>query len=288
LALGQKLWRSVANKDADIQSLVMANFQLHLGGSLLSQEEKNIVASNFLLLGRRASVVVGFKVYSLLLERGINLLAEDHWVREPELSLALYNTLAEVKYTMGDFDRVTVLVNEILEHARCLDDKLHAHSTQVYMLIAQDRMNEAIDIGLGVLGELGEHLPCNPTSSQVKVSYLYMDFLLRGKSNESLLRLPMMEDTRRVVVMQMLNLLFTSALFSRPFLAPIIATIMVQTTLKHGLCAISSTAFAVYGMLLCSYALRGRAGHRYGQVALRLLESLHGSLWLHLELDLAD
>jgi hypothetical protein len=47
--------------------------------------------------------------------------------------------------------------------------------------------------------------------------------LLRGMTDTSLLRLPVMKVSRKVAAMQMLNLIWLAALYSRPLLAAAVA-----------------------------------------------------------------
>jgi hypothetical protein len=55
---------------------------------------------------------------------------------------------------------------------------------------------------------------------------------------------------------------------------------MVELTFVDGLCAVSSFAFASYGMLLCSYNFDFAGGYRYGQLALKLLDRFGAKEWL--------
>jgi histidine kinase len=83
--------------------------------------------------------------------------------------------------------------------------------------------------------------------------------LLRDRSNNAILRLPVMTDVEKVAAMQILNLIYFSALYSRPLLAGLVAARMVRLTVTHGVCAVSSVGFGFYAMQLCGYV------HVYGR-----------------------
>ena len=59
-----------------------------------------------------------------------------------------------------------------------------------------------------------------------------------------------MNNPEKNAAMQMMNLIFLSAYIAAPTLAPLIAVRMVNLTLEHGLCDVSSIGFVTFAMLL--------------------------------------
>ena len=51
------------------------------------------------------------------------------------------------------------LIEAILKHARCLEDKLPAYGTQMYSLGTRSLSHQSLDLGIKVLEELGEPFP---------------------------------------------------------------------------------------------------------------------------------
>ena len=104
--------------------------------------------------------------------------------------------------------------------------------------------------------------------------------LLRGKSHESLLRLHTMSDGRAVSAMQIMNVLFSSVFCKQPLLAPLLATRMIRLSLEHGLCAVSSVAFAVYGILLVSNHSTIEEGTQMGELSFKIMDRFKSRAWL--------
>ncbi|KAI2506875.1 phosphorelay sensor kinase [Fragilaria crotonensis] len=144
------------------------------------------------------------------------------------------------------------MVAEVLRGGRTFEDKLQAHLTKVYALGSVNRTPEAIALGLDLLNQLGESFPTDPRRHHVWYAIVKTRYLLHGKSDEMILRLSTMTNSRAVSAMQIMNVIFASAYLHTPMLAPLLAIRMVQLSLEYGLCAVSSVAFSVYGMLLVS------------------------------------
>ena len=63
-------------------------------------------------------------------------------------------------------------------------------------------------------------------------------------------------------------------------LAPLLAMRMVQLSLKHGLCAVSSVAFGVYRMSLVSKKSRVDKGTRMGDLRFKILDRFQARAWV--------
>lgn len=97
------------------------------------------------------------------LVHGIQLLDTQCWRDEYDLSLHLYNAAAEVAYCSGRSDKVHDFVQEILDHATCLEDTFGGHAAKIYAFGSSGLTQEAIQYGLNILGLLGERFPARPS-----------------------------------------------------------------------------------------------------------------------------
>ena len=282
LSIGRKLRRNLSEDEFDRNIFVVMN-QFQLGADCIqSQEEKYAVAELCLRSAERAVAASSFPTASLYLELGIWLLEVDAWKDQYALCLALYNTAAEVNYCTGDFDRVNTLLTAVFDNARCFNGKLRAYCIQAYALGATEKMEEAINLGLDVLGQLGEKIPAYPTAWRVTREMRKLKRVTDAMTNETLLRLPLMRDPRKLASVKLMGLIFLYAHLCRPQLAGFLVLRMMQDTLHGGLSAMSSSAFVLYGMLLCSLAEDRDEGYRFGSLALVLLDKFKANAknWL--------
>lgn len=179
------------------------------------------------------------------------MLGETCWEDEYELSLELYNAAAEVEYCIANFDNVEKLATRIFENTRWFPDTLRAHAIHVYSLGSRGHMLKAIERGLEVLEALDEKFPTKITAHNIAVGIKRAKWLLKGKTNETLLRMPLMDNPEKIAAMQMMNIIFLYAYIAVPSLAPMIALRMVKLTLEYGLCDVSCVGFVTFAMLLC-------------------------------------
>lgn len=272
LSVGRKLRRNFSEYDFVRNIFVVMN-QYRLGADRIeSAEEKNAVAELCLQTAVKAVAASSFPTSSLYLELGIWLLGEDIWKDHYELGLALYSTAAEVNYCTADFERVRVLTAAVFDNASCFRHKLRAYTSEVFTLGAMDKMEDAMVLGLEVLRKLRTPVPIHPTARQVERETRKLRRATNAKTNEALLRLPLMKDADQLASLSMMGTLFLYAHLYRPQLAGILTLRMMQITLEGGLSAMSSSAFTLYGMLLCSSGRDADEGYRFGCLSLALLE----------------
>jgi predicted ATPase len=272
IALGRKLVNVLNDQDLQAEMLTVLGQFIYGASAIESQREKYKIAALALRATQIAVSYTSFPSAEKTVAFAIGLLGSNCWREEYDLTLALHNFSAEIAYASGRFDAVSKMVETVLEHARVFDDKLQAYSTKLYMLVSTNHTVGAIESGLQLLHHLGERFPQKPTKTDIGVSAFRIKRMLRGKSDEAILRSVRMVDSRKVAAMQIMNILFTALYLARPMLAPLVALRMVKLTLEHGVTPISSVAFSLYGMLLCSNGRHIEEGARYGDLALKMLD----------------
>ena len=68
--------------------------------------------------------------------------------------------------------------------------------------------------------------------------------LLKGKSNAQIMRMELIKDQEKLLVLQTLNLMLMNAAMVTPRFAPFIQLKLIEITMKHGLSTLASVAFA--------------------------------------------
>eukprot|EP00934_Nitzschia_sp_Nitz4_P004331 Nitzschia sp. Nitz4//scaffold11_size288233//98799//101975//NITZ4_000759-RA/size288233-processed-gene-0.154-mRNA-1//1//CDS//3329534029//4321//frame0 len=280
LAIGRELWKSFDNIEDLERHIFIILGQIREGADLITyQEERNDVAALCLRAGELAICSSSFQTASEYLLMGVSLLGETCWQDEYELSLELCNAAAEVQYCIANFDNVEKLAAEIFQNTRWFPDTLRAHSIHVYSLGSRGHMLKAIERGLEVLSHLGEKFPTKQSPNTIAVAVKRTKWLLRGKSSEALLRMPLMDNPEKIAAMQMMNIIFLYAYIAVPTLAPLVATRMVKLTLEYGLCDVSSVGFVTFAMLLCGSGADMDEGFRCGEIALRIYKKFDNKAW---------
>jgi predicted ATPase len=251
LEIGKKMWKSFDVNELDDVVFAIVG-QLMVGSSLITdKKEKYAVAALCLRAGERAVQLSSFQTAYLYLLHGLSLLGARCWQEDYLVSLSLYSAASEVAYCTSDFGSVSMFVKEIFAHAKCFEDTLRGHATKVHSLGKSGKVNEAVATGLEILEKLGETFPKNSTMLDVDVALKRLNKRLKGRSDESLLKLPNMTEPNKLAAMQMMNITFLYAFMGDKKLAFFFGIRMVSLSLDHGLSTFSCVGFVVLGMILC-------------------------------------
>ena len=124
-----------------------------------------------------------------------------------------------------------------------------------------------------VLKELGEHFPVRYGKLFVLSQLKKVKKFLMGKSNEQLLRLPEMQNEKKLRALHILQLLLLPSIFARPdtCVAGMVLIRMISLTLYHGLSVLAPSGFLAYGMF-CVAVKDIDEAVRFGDLALTLLK----------------
>ncbi len=244
LHIGRALWIWLKRDELDLHLFLVTN-QITRGLHLLDdQVEKEDLAELFLRAGHKAALSSAFSQASSYYNIGIGLLGRRHWKSHYRLSLALYNAAAEMEYYRGNLTQVDKLLNSVLKHAKSLDDKLHAYYTQIYSQSSRDDMKQAFSIGLDVLKQLGVTFPETLCAIRTRLAWAKCRTKLGKISDDAIMKLPVMQDNRQLMVMRLLNTLMLSAFSARYELVVPMVMRMVHHTLQYGICGASTYLIA--------------------------------------------
>jgi histidine kinase len=178
----------------------------------------------------------------------------------------------------GHFSVMDQLIAQVLENARCVEDRLRAYTVQVYSLGSRSELQQALDLGLEVLKrDLGESFPRKPTMSRIVWLLAKTKRKLRKLSDDDVLSLPAMTDSSKLMAMRLICIIavYANLLCSPHF--PMLAMRLVRMTVKHGVSAMSAPAFGFWGALLCNILGDIPGGVRYARLSLALWESQNKS-----------
>ena len=158
----------------------------------------------------------------------------------------------------------------IIHSAKNTDDRIRPYLTRISSLGIQGKLEEALNQSIDIIEELGESVPRKTTIARTGRELIKTAFLLRGKSNEYILSLPVMRNKDKMACLKFLSFASTLAFFSGHHeMLGLIGMRIVQLTLKYGLSYISADGFSLWGIVRAQLGSRKDA-YRYGQLSLEL------------------
>ncbi|HBE35608.1 MAG TPA: serine/threonine protein kinase, partial [Cyanobacteria bacterium UBA11368] len=227
-----------------------------------------------LFAGQRALSSVAYEPALRYANIGIDLLGDTAWQARYDLALALHELAAEVAYLCGNFELMNQLIDDVLQHAKTLLDKVKVYDVKIQSCGAQNNLQEAIDTALSVLKLLDVHFPESSTQADIQSALEETFALWCGKSPASLIELPKMTAAEPLAAIQLLSVILPFAYQIAPNLFILITLKQVDLSLKYGNTGFSSDAYACYGFILCSIVGNIEAGFQFGELSLALLSDL--------------
>lgn len=200
----------------------------------------------------------------------------DLWNTNYCRALELYSSAVECTVHAGRFYDSEIMANEVIQRGRSIDDKLRVYEASIDCLTSQNKFKESIDLGLSVLKEVGEIVPRQPSMPNVARELSRVFWMVRGKSDDDLLNMTPLFDTRKRAAMNLMKRLCLASFISlENELFSLLCLRTMSLSLRHGLCGASAFGFAAYGMVLCLFK-HFNSGYRFGQMAQEIIRR-HGT-----------
>ncbi|MEG3842579.1 AAA family ATPase [Microcoleus sp. herbarium14] len=297
LKIGQLLLQNTPSEKLEENIFDIVN-QLNVGIETISQPaEKTQLAQLNLTAGRKAKAANAYEAAVRYLRVAMELLPADCWQSQYELTLAIYESTAEVEYLNINYEVSKKLVDIILNKAKTILEKVNAYELQLQSYNVQNELSEALNTGLKVLKLLGISFPKNPNPLNIVVGLINTKLSLGIKRIDDLANLPEMTDPNRQAAIRILSGTLGSALQTKPPLFPLLVFMMLKLCIKYGNSPDSSVAYAYYGVVMCRLGDISSA-YQFGQLAIRLLDkfpsrsiqsrvyTVFGTFLQHLKADL--
>ncbi|HEY9653436.1 MAG TPA: GAF domain-containing protein, partial [Coleofasciculaceae cyanobacterium] len=250
------LHNTLPNQLSDKIFEIVDHFNFALS-SILSPNERNEIAHLNLMAGKKAKTATAYDSAVQYLTIGRQLLGDNSWETEYDLTLDFYIESVEVEYLNANYQQAETLANVVLERAKTILEKIKVYKTKILIYSTLNQMQAAIDKGLEVLALLGVSL------SEARPQNLNV---------EELDNLPTMTDPYKEAALRVLIILFAPIYITNPARLPCLAFTLVQLCINYGNSPLAAYAYGLYGLILCSVLNDIESGYRFGKLALRILD----------------
>ncbi|MFB2920174.1 trifunctional serine/threonine-protein kinase/ATP-binding protein/sensor histidine kinase, partial [Aerosakkonema funiforme] len=270
LKIGRLLLSVINQTEKEEKTFEIVN-QLNKGSDLIeSQNEREELANLNLVAAQKARSATAYIAAIEYATQGIQLLSPNGWQKYYDLILALHDLAAEVACLSGEFTQMQEMVDEVLQNAHQLLDKVKVYEVMILAYVAQNRQLKAIQTALAVLELFGVSFPEHPTQIDVSQSLQQTQNLFQGKDLAQLLKLPEMTDLEALAEMRILATINAAVYQTIPELLPLIVCTQVRLSIQYGNADVSAQAYAWYGVILCIIG-EIDLGNRVGDLAMELL-----------------
>ncbi|WP_197498021.1 AAA family ATPase [Mycobacterium sp. 1165196.3] len=245
---------------------------LGIGGRGLADDAERVCFVEVLRrAAQKARAQASFPLALNYCRDALTLLGGQRWTAHFDLTRQLQLDAADAALLVGDVPALNALLDEAEEILRDPPDRARIAYLRLKGRVAQNRLQEALEIGLQALAEFGERVPTDAGTPRMANAVVRMRLTMRGWSNERLLQLPHCDDQRVIALHRILAELCNMAVRVRPNLLPLLVRKQLDLTLAHGHTPSSPLVIAGYGIvrvLLGDHA----GGQRFGEVAMLLAQ----------------
>lgn len=270
--VGQLLLQSMDSEERTEAMFDLAN-QLNYGLELMATvEERQALAQLNLEAGKKAIAAAAYQPALNYLLTGITALEPERWQRQYPLTLALHQAAAEAAFMAGQFEDMDRLIEATLKRAQTVLHSVPVYAIQIQALIARHDLSSAVQVGLQVLRLLGFSLPDNPSKWQVAWGLWTSQMRFSSKSVEQLVKLPAMDAPTPLAASQILASIVSACYLSAPNVFALAVLREVELSIRHGNAPISAFAYSTYALILCGVVQDFKAGYRFGDLALKILD----------------
>jgi PAS domain S-box-containing protein len=230
--------------------------------------QMNILAANKAKLSNAYASAVKYLDYA------ISLLPPDMWEKDYETAFSIFLEKASAQYLAGIIPEDESLFNTLLIRAQTSTDKAKIYSLLIVLRSHQNRIDEAIGLGIKVCKLFNLKFSPNPGMSSIFTEFLRVRKSLKKVTIHELYNKPEIKDRG---ILQLMDLLvkiavpaYHSNLESHRKLLFLITLKLLALTLKHGNSKYSAFAYVAYGAIIGAVRGEYQKGYELGRLGITL------------------
>lgn len=257
LLCGQGLIKSLQENDSDMLFTAVNQINLATPAAITDAREYCTMAHHNLNAGKKAIEMSDFILAYSFFQCGIGFLREheNHWKNQYPLSLELFNMCAKAALSSENFHGLKKSTDEVLQHARCFEDKTDAYFTLMLSLMYTAKTSEALQQGIETVARLGQRIPVDPSKLELQQNINQTQMMIKGKTEHDILNLEIMTEPKKLVIMKFLSALQSISFLIKPDLHHYLVLQMIQTMVSYGVSPSSPVALACCECVLLSLVL---------------------------------
>jgi len=241
---------------------------LNLGASYyLKQKQQTMLVKRNLVAAKKAFESNAYLGSLYYFEQSEGFLPSDHWQQAYQLSYEITLGMAKALYLTQDYERANELFKHANVHITKTTHRLSIYNIQIQSLNAQNKMQDAMTLGVNILREVGVELPpeSNPADYYLSIAQHY-----ERKHISELISLPEMTATIDLLTLDVLNTMQTPAYLLGPEHFMKVAYASLELCFQSGISAQASKVFVTHALLLCGAFNQFEQGLKFAELAVQI------------------
>jgi predicted ATPase/GAF domain-containing protein/HPt (histidine-containing phosphotransfer) domain-containing protein len=254
--------------------VVVAQFN-HALALLVEVGERHRAAVLNMVAGQAARSSGAYDAAREYFRAGVQLVGDEGWDRDHELTFGLHLGLSECEGLVGDDDSFDALQATIARRATSGIERAQVAVTRLARLASRGHYREAVADGIAALGHLGVAMPSVDDTDGIRNALT--ETLARharrwgDRPIDAHADLPATHDPVHVLAMTILSSLVDCGMIGAPAYLPLVTATAVAYSVEHGNAPMAAMGYASHATVLV-HMQRFREAYEYGRMALRLNE----------------
>lgn len=271
-SVGQSMLKG--KKKSEIEDEIFLILEhLNKGRRYLDIQEKTYLVELNVQACKKAKIAGAFEHALYFIQKGYELLDNNAWKSDYNLSYSVHLELSEAYALCGNFDEMESCLNRALGNVTDLIEKTRLLEVRIQAYITQHRQPEAVSEALDLLALLGEKFPKKPAIQHTIINLLKTSNKLKNIKEVADLKLSEMKDPLDKAAMNLMAKILSASYYVNSMLFPLIALRLVNKTLEKGLSPKSPVAFITYGLI--QYSLKKYDnGYLFSRIGMELFNNI--------------
>jgi len=275
LRIGKLLLQHFSEADTEEQLFTTVD-HLNMGAELLeTADEKLRLARLNLRAGLKANTSAAYSAAAGYFDAGAAVLEEHSWATHYNLALELHTLAAEAASLSGSFDSSEKAFKAITRMARTPADMAGAYESRIQSFMSQGKLQEALDVSLEIITQLGLNVPSHPTLSDVMSGLEEAQASYSGIAIEELAEQGEITDANITAIIRVASKAALASYTGRPALFLLLTFRQVMLLIRHGNTVESPYVYGLYAGALFGLARDIESGHRFIKLVQTLFERTH-------------
>lgn len=276
--IGKYMYDAASKSELQNKLFYIAD-QFNLSVDMIKDASEREWLSRFNLeAGKKAKASAAYVPAFNYLQNGMDLLEENAWEKQYDLTLELFSEATEAAYLMGDYDKMNALADIALKHAKTTLEKIRIYATRIYASVAREDYQGAIDVAMPILRimapKFGVRVPEKANKIHIAIEVVRVMLKLMGKKSDDLLNLPKASDPGYLAMGKILASIGHAAFYADPNLLALIILKSFRTMFKYGIAPEHPFAFAGLGIVQAAGLWNFDKAITFGKLGLTLMKKL--------------